>query len=102
MTCLHQRMGHPPFDLLRTCYPSLFHGILDKRLFCNACHMAKLPRTSFKSLDDRCSSLFDCIHNDVWGPCPVESLTGCRFFMIFVDDFGRTMGLHPLKSKAKV
>ena len=64
--------------------------------------MAKLSHTSFKSLDDRCSSPFDYRHNDVWGTCPVESLNGCRFFVIFVDDYSRTMGLHPLKSKAKV
>ena len=99
---LHQRMGHPPFDLLRTCYPSLFRGILDEHLFCNACHMAKLRRSSFKPMDDRCVSPFDCIHSDVWGPCPVESLSGCRYFLIFVDDCTRTMWLHLLRSKTEV
>ena len=102
VTRLHQRMGHPPFDLLRTCYPSMFRGVLDEKLFCNACHMAKLRRTSFKYLNDRCLSPFECIHSDVWGPCPVESLTGCRYFVIFVDDYSRTMWLHLLKSKAEV
>ena len=77
MIRLHERMGHPPFDLLRTCYPSLFHGISAEQLFCEASHMAKLQRTSYKSLDDRCSSPFDCIHSDIWGSCPVFSLTGC-------------------------
>ena len=77
MIRLHERMGHPPFDLLRTCYPSLFHGISAEQLFCEASHMAKLQRTSYKSLDDRCSSPFDCIHSDIWGSCQVFSLTGC-------------------------
>ena len=102
MTRLHQRMGHPPFDLLRTFYPSMFRGVLDKKLFCNACHKAKLRRASFTYLDDRCVSLFECKHNDVWGPCSVESLTGCRYFVIFVDDYSRTMWLYLLKSKAEV
>ena len=39
---LHQRMGHLPFDLLRACYPSLFHGIPVEQLFCEACPMEKL------------------------------------------------------------
>ena len=100
MTRLHQWMGHPPFDLLRTCYPSMFHGVLDEKLFCNASHMAKLRRMSFKYLDDRYSSLFEFIYSDVWGPCPVESLTGCCYFIIFVDDYSQTMWLYLLKSKA--
>ena len=102
MIRLHQRMGHPPIDLLRTIYPLLFHRVLDQRLFCNTCHLAKLRRSSFKSLDERCLSPFECIHNDVWGPCPIDSLTGCRYFVIFVDDYSRTMWLHLLKSKTEV
>ena len=53
-------------------------------------------------MDDRRSSPIECIHNDVWGPCPVESLTGCCDFLIFVDDYSRVMWLHLLKSKAEV
>ena len=96
-------MGHPPFDLLKTCYPSLFNGILVETLFCDSCHMAKLRRTTYKSLDDRCSVPLDCIHSDVWGPCSVESLTGCQYFIVFVDvaasieDQGRSAeGYYPI------
>ena len=99
---LHRRMGHPPFDLLRTLYPTLFQGIFEERLFCNACHSAKLRRSSFKLMDDRCLSPFECIHSDVWGPCPVDSLTGCQYFVIFVDDYSRTMWLYLLKLKVEV
>ena len=65
MICLNQRTGHPPFDLLRTCYPSLFHGISIEQLFCETCHMEKFRRTSYKSLDDQCSSPFDCVYNHI-------------------------------------
>ena len=101
MIRLHQRMGHSPFDLLRTCYPLLFHGISADQLFCEAYHVAKLRQTSYKSLDDQCYSPFDCIHNNIWGPCPVESLTGCQFFVVFVDDYSQTMWLHLLKTKGE-
>ena len=102
MIRLHRRMGHPSVDLLKTIYPSLFEGISSERLFCNACHMAKLKRSTFKTLDDRCLSPFDCIHSDVWGPCPIDSLMGCRYFVIFVDDYSRTMWLYLLKPKSEV
>ena len=39
---LHQQMGHPPFDLLKSCYPLLFNGVVSKQLSCEACNMAKL------------------------------------------------------------
>ena len=64
--------------------------------------MVKLRRSTFKTLDDRCLSPFDCIHSDVWGPCPVDSLTGCQYFVIFVDDYNRSMWLYLLKSKSEV
>ena len=64
---LHMRMGHPPFELLNTFYPSMFGGIEVSKLFCEACQLAKHKRSSFKSLNDRCLSPFECIHSDVWG-----------------------------------
>ena len=94
-------MGYPPFDLLRT-FDLLFHGISAEQLFCEACHMAKLRRMSHKSLDDRCSSPFDYTHSDIWGLRLVESLTTCQFFVVFIDDYNRTIWLHLLKTKEEV
>ena len=39
---LHQQMGHPLFDFLKSCYPLLFNGVVSKQLSCEACNMAKL------------------------------------------------------------
>ena len=80
----------------------MFRGILDDRLFCEACHLAKHRRSVYKSIDERCLSPFDCIHSDVWGPCSTTSLTGCHWFVIFVDDCTRTMWTYLLRSKAEV
>ena len=95
-------MGHPPFELLKTWYPSIFVRIEVSKLFFEACQMEKHKRSSFKNLNDRCLSPFECIHSDVWGPCPIPSISGCTWFVIFVDDCTRVTWLYLLKSKLEV
>ena len=80
---LHMHMGHPHFELLKTCYPSMFGGIEVSKLFCKVCQLGKHKRSSFKNMNDRCLSLFECIHKDVWGPCLIPSISGCTWFVIF-------------------
>jgi hypothetical protein len=41
------------------------------------------------------------VHSDVW-QSPVVSLSGCRYHVIFIDDYSRFSWLFPLKSKSDV
>jgi Integrase core domain len=45
---------------------------------------------------------FELIHSDVWGPAPIESFNGYRYFIIFIDDFSKTTWLYLMKNKSKV
>ena len=45
---------------------------------------------------------FDLIHTDVWGPSPIYSKAGYRWYIIFVDDFSRMTWLYLLKTKEEV
>ena len=53
-------------------------------LNCESCQYAKLhclylsPR-----VNKRASAHFELIHSDVWGPCPVMSSTGFKYFCYF-------------------
>ena len=49
---LHMRMGHPPCELLKTCYPSMFGGIEVSKLFYEVCQLAKHKCSPFKNLND--------------------------------------------------
>ena len=45
------------------------------------------------------SGPFELIHSDVWGPYPVMSLIGFKYFVTFVDDFSCVTWLFLMKSR---
>ena len=42
---------------------------------------------------------FELVHSNVWDPCLVQSLNGCKNFVIFVDDFPRVTWFYLMKSR---
>ena len=46
----------------------------------------------------RASAPFELIHFDVWGPCPVMSPTGFKYFVSFVDYFSHATSFYLMKS----
>ena len=45
---------------------------------------------------------FALIHSDVWGPSPVTTYAGIRWFVTFVDDCTRMTWLYVMKHKSDV
>ena len=43
---------------------------------------------------------FEIIHSDVWGPSPVLSNLGFKYFTLFIDDFTCFIWLFPLYNKS--
>ena len=48
------------------------------------------------------SKSFELIHSDLWGPAPVDSYDGYKYFVLFIDDKSRATWLYLLKSKTEV
>ncbi len=44
----------------------------------------------------------ELVHSDVWGPAPISSINGFRYYVIFVDDFTRFTWFFPLRHKSQV
>ena len=42
------------------------------------------------------------VRTDVWGPAPIPSISGFRYYVLFVDDFSRYSWLYPLYNKSDV
>ena len=42
---------------------------------------------------NKASAPFELVHSNVWGPCPIMSLTKFKYFVTFVDDFSHVTWL---------
>jgi len=68
---LHYRLGHPSLPILKKLFP---HFQKLSHLNYESCQFAKHHRSSYvPRVNKRATSLFELIHSDVWGPCPVLS-----------------------------
>ena len=45
---------------------------------------------------------FEMVHTDVWGPSPVLSLGGSKFFITFIDNFSRKILVYFLNHQSNV
>ena len=48
-------------------------------------------------VNKRVSAPFELVHSDVWGPCPVLSPIGFKYFITCVNDFSRVTCLYLMK-----
>ena len=64
--------------------------------------MGRQHRIAFSTSQHKTKGLLDLIHTDVWGPSPVASIGGARYYVTFIDDFSRKVWIYFLKHKSKV
>ena len=53
-------------------------------------------------VNKRDSAPFELVHYDVWGPYPIMSPTGFKYFVTFIDDFSRVTWLYLMKSRVEL
>jgi hypothetical protein len=60
----------------------------------------KLKRGPFKRLKEISSKQpLELLHADLWGPAPVSTLGGNKYFLGIVDDYSRWLTVFPLRNK---
>ncbi|PKU69741.1 Retrovirus-related Pol polyprotein from transposon TNT 1-94 [Dendrobium catenatum] len=99
----HNRLGHPnsrTLELIKNCNSHL-HIVSDFDI-CHSCNLAKAHKMPFEKSSNRRSTPLELVHSDVWGPAPVESTQGYKFYVLFVDDYTRFVCLFPMKQKSEV
>ncbi|UYV61247.1 hypothetical protein LAZ67_1004099 [Cordylochernes scorpioides] len=70
---------------------------------CDVCKVAKITRSSFKfSYTILTRKPLEKVHMDIWGPAPVRSLGGSRYFLSIIDDYSRKVNVYFLKEKSEV
>ena len=101
----HSRLGHHYSAIFRrvishTQLPLQGKSALD--FFCKDCALAKNHKLLFSGTSSVSSTCLALLHCDLWGPSPVLSVSGYKFYLLIVDDFTRYCWFFPLNSKADV
>jgi transposase InsO family protein len=77
--------------------PSISIG---KNEICKGCMLGKSIKEAFPSSDNRAQGILDLVHYDVCGPMSSSSLSGCLYYVIFIDDYSRKCWIYFLKYKS--
>ncbi|GKD73934.1 gag-pol polyprotein [Tanacetum coccineum] len=64
---------------------------------CSGCKLAKFSALPFNDCFSSSTTPFDLVHSDVWGPFPVSTKRGSRYYVSFIDDFTRYTGVYQMK-----
>ncbi|GJU86445.1 ribonuclease H-like domain-containing protein [Tanacetum coccineum] len=70
-------------------------------VLCHACQLGKHVRLPFVSSSTVISSCFDIIHSDVW-TSPIPSLSGFKYYVLFLDHYSQFVWVYPLVNKSDV
>ena len=98
----HFRLGHPNFQYLKYLFLNLFLNKNPSSFQCEICELAKHHCSPFPLQPSKPSKPFSIIHNDVWGPSIVTTLSRKKWFITFIDDHTRITWVHLLSEKSDV
>jgi hypothetical protein len=99
----HRRLGHLHYKALPDLQNMVF-GMpsisFSKNEICKGCMLCKNIKKTFPSSDSRAQGILDLVHSDVCGPVSSPSLSGCLYYVIFIDDCSRKCWIYFLKEKS--
>ncbi|GJT07828.1 ribonuclease H-like domain-containing protein [Tanacetum coccineum] len=97
----HQRLGHPGSKVLRVLFLNNFISYNKDPVLCHACQHGKHVRLPFVSSNTVVTSCFDIVHSDVW-TLPILSLSGYKYYVLFLDHYSQFVWVYPLLHKSDV
>jgi hypothetical protein len=101
----HQRMAHLHHGVIRglrevvTRVPQI---IIEHQDVCRGCVLGKFSKASFPNSDTRSVGILDLVHTIVCGPMTRRSLSGCEYYLTFIDDYSRKTWIYFLIAKSEV
>lgn len=106
---LHRQLGHPSFVYMREMakaelLPGLKASDFDKlgvNSACVTCTRGKLHRSPFNPSNSRAATILQLVHSDVVGKL-TPSMSGCEYFVTFLDDASRYSWTYAIKKKSDV
>ena len=64
--------------------------------------VSKSHKLPFSASNSCTTSLFELVDMDVWGPAPIPSFKGFKYYLVVIDGFTRYTWLFPLHYKSDV
>ena len=99
------RLGHPHDQVLHVLF-SKFKYVSNKctnfDYSCTDCLYGKMHKLHFPKSQFTASSPFKLSHSYLWGPTPVTSMNGFKYYVLFIDHFTRFTWLYLPQSKSEV
>ena len=68
---------------------------------CKGCALGKNTKKPFSRSKNRSKGILDLIHSDIYGPMSSPSLSGCLYYVLFIDDHSRKSWIYFLKAKSE-
>ena len=97
----HKRLGHLALSVVNQILDSC-NIVRTQKIgfnFCSSCQLAKSHRLPFSLSPSIAEKPFELIHTDLWGLSPIRSISGARYFLLFIDDHTRFTWFYLLKTK---
>ncbi|GJU51692.1 ribonuclease H-like domain-containing protein [Tanacetum coccineum] len=70
-------------------------------VLCHACQLGTHVRLPLVSSNTSVTSRFDIVHSDVW-TSPIPSLSGFKYYVLFLDHYSHFVWVYPLVNKLDV
>ncbi|KAF7824227.1 Retrovirus-related Pol polyprotein from transposon TNT 1-94 [Senna tora] len=100
----HCRLGHPSTSVVKTvlshCNISLNNKNKNIQPFCEACCLGKMHALPFYPSSTIYTKPLELVYSDLWGPAPVLSSRGYKYYIMFIDAFSKYTWIYLLKAKS--
>ena len=74
----------------------------NSQLTCEICDYSKLTGKVSKNSPERASRRLGRVHTDIWGPFPIPSIAGSRYFLSLIDDMTRKSWIFCLRTRSEI
>ena len=98
----HNKLRHPTSNVVSQVMQSFNLKFSKSSDLCSSCQLAKSHRLPFVLSESKAMKPFNLVHSDLWGPSPVQTVTGAHYFLLFIDDYSHFTWFYLLKEKAKL
>jgi hypothetical protein len=75
---------------------------IDHQDVCIGCALGNFTKASFPRSDTRSVEILDLVQTNMCGPMNQRFLSGCEYYLTFIDDYLRNTWIYLLKAKSEI